>query len=453
MESALHGTPPGEEGDGSATRVQPDRGGIWAPLSHREYTLFWVGTVVSYFGDCLQLYAQSWLVAEMTGSALALSSVGLAQAVPRVVLGLFAGVIVDRLDRRAVMLASQSLALLQSLAFLLLLVSGRITFANILVLSALQGILGAAGTTARVALMPALVPRALVGRAVGLYALGANVVQFIAPAAAGFLISGFGVRGCLVVNLATFVVILATVAAMSPHRPADGDGQSGLSRSFVAGLALLRSRPLLWGTLALTYALGFFGASASQFLALYARVVLRTDARGYGLLVMATGVGAVLASVLVTARTRNKRLPLTILVAACAFSVALGGVGAARSWALAWGALVVLGFMQTAFRSAAISLVQLATPDAFLGRVTSLMSLDFSLWSLGAVLLGAVADRLAFAFAATTPAAGAVGHLPAPAVASGLGATLGGMAIVCLLAALLMARPILRGARDAQLED
>ena len=81
---------------------------FWAPLAHRDYTLLVSGSVVSYLGDSVQLYGQAWLVAEMTGSALALGSVGLAQALPRLLLGTFAGVVVDRLDRRSVMLGAQA---------------------------------------------------------------------------------------------------------------------------------------------------------------------------------------------------------------------------------------------------------------------------------------------------------------------------------------------------------
>jgi MFS family permease len=429
-------TEPSESSESS----EPGGGGIFAVLAHRQYALLWAGAVVSFFGDCVQLFGQVWLVADTTGSAMALGSVGLAQAVPRLVIGVFAGVVVDRLDRRAVLLVVQSLAALQSLAFLALLVTGRLTLPWIVALSAAQGVLAAVGTTARVALMPELVPRPLIGRAIALYTLGANVAQLAAPAAAGLLIASVGMRGCLAVNLGTFGVVLGALAVMAPHPPAQRAGKESLGASLVAGFALARSQPLLWGTLLLTYALGLFGASASQFLALYAQSVLHVQARGYGMLVVATGVGALLASLLVTARTRADQQPSVVLGAATAFAVMLGVVGLSRSYPLTWVALLGLGFTQTAFRSAVTAVLQLGTPGPLLGRVMSLMTLDFAMWSLGAVVVGAVADRLVPVFAAHPLAMG--GLLPPDAVGSSLAVTLGAMAVTCLIATVLLVRPI-----------
>lgn len=417
---------------------------VWAPLAYREFALLWGGFIVSHVGDSVQIHAQAWLVTELTRSGLKVGTVALCQAIPRLVLGLFAGVIVDRFDRRALLLWTQTAAMVQSIVFASLVWTHRITYGWILVLATLLGVFDTLNLTARVAMMPTLVPRRLIGKAVALQALGVNVVQILGPAMTAVLIGAVGVPGCITVNAATFVVLLLALFFARAQPVSPSARRPGISGELREGYAFVRGRPLLWGSIALAYLLGFFGVSIARLMALYARVVIGTDGRGYGFLIACTGLGAIVASLLVTARARPASLPRNIVLSAFVFSVSLAFVGRATTFVAAAFALALMGAAQMAFRSAVSTSIQIETPDRLRGRVSSILMLDFSLWSLGAVLTGAFADRLA-SFRATGHLASPVdAHLPSSALAWGLSVTLATTAILCVISTAVLARTILR---------
>ena len=419
-------------------RIAARATGLWAPLEHREFRRLWAGFIVSHVGDSVQLHAQAWLVTELTQSGLMVGLVTLAQALPRLFFGLFAGVIVDRVDRRRLVLVTQTLAMVQAIVFAALVATHHVTYGRIVVLAVGLGAVDTLNLNARLAMMPALVPPALIGRAVALQALGVNIVQIAGPATTALLIGLAGVTGCFVVNALTFVVLLATLfGATIPSGHGTGEGNMG--RELREGLTFVRARPLLWGSITLAYLLGFFGVSLVRLLALFARVVLHTDGPRYAMLAVATGLGAIAASVTVTARAEARHLPRNIVGAAALFSVSIGAVALCRIYLAAFVALVALGFGQMAFRSAITTSIQLETPDRLRGRVVSLLTLDFSLWSLGAVVAGAIADRLTH-WHVTSHGLPVAAH----SLAWGLSRTLAVFSLVCVLTTALLARTIVR---------
>lgn len=412
---------------------------LWAPLAHRNFRLLWVGFVTSQAGDIIQMLAQAWLVVELTGSAARLGLLAAAQALPRLLLGLFAGVLVDRVDRRRLLLATQSLAALQSGVFLALQLTHRVTYASLLALALALGVLDALNLTARAALMPTLVPRPMIPRAVALQALGVNVTQLVGPSLGGVLLASVGVEGCLVANLVSFSALVVSLLAMRlPAREAGaGDGGS-VGDALREGLAYLRAHPALRASIALAYLLGVFGMPLVRLLPLYARVVLDASPRGYGALAAASGVGALLASLLVTARSSRATVPRNIVVSGVLFSVAVIAFGYTRHPLAAAACLVCFGGSQMAFRSAVMTRIQTEVPDRLRGRVVSVLAMDFALWSLGAAALGAAVDAVARARAGL--AAGAAIPRAAMTPALTLGFTVVGA--VCLVAAIGSARRV-----------
>lgn len=411
---------------------------VFTPLAHADFRWLFLGFVVSHVGDSVQLHAQAWLVTELTRSGGRVGLVALAQAIPRLLLGLFAGVAIDRLDRRRVLFVTQTLALVQATTFFALVHTGHITYGRIVALAAFLGVVDTLNLNARVALMPTLVPRALIGKTVALQALGVNVVQIAGPSAAALLIDRVGVAGCMAVNAATFLVALLSLAYVRPPKGAAPEKSASVRDDLREGFAFVRARPVLWAPILLAYLLGFFGVSVVRLAALFARVAVRTTGGGYGVLVAATGLGAVVASVLVTARARPMDLPRNMVFAALCFSGALAALGHARAYGAAFVVLMALGFGQMGFRSAVTTTIQLETPDRLRGRVVSLLTLDFSLWSIGALATGLLVDL----FAHRRAVALGVGFAAAQPWA--LGAAFTALGGVCALCTVLLARTILR---------
>lgn len=410
---------------------------VFSPLAHRDFRWLFFGFVVSHVGDSVQLHAQAWLVTELTRSGGRVGLVALAQAIPRLLLGLFAGVAIDRLDRRRVLFVTQTLALAQAVSFFALVRAHAVTYPRIVALAALLGVLDTINLNARVALMPTLVPRALIGKSVALQALGVNLVQIAGPSIAALLIARAGVAGCMAVNALSFLAALVALFVVRPPRHEGASAARSVRDDLREGFSFVRARPLLWAPIALAYLHGFFGVSVVRLGALFARVTVRTDGSGYGMLAAATGLGAVLASVLLTARAKPAQLPRNIVYASLGFSLALALLGRVHAYATVFVAMMLLGFGQMGFRSAVTTTIQLETPDRLRGRVVSLLTLDFSLWSVGALSTGLFVDLLAGARASALR----VSVESVRAWALGLAFTL--LGVVCAVCALALARTIL----------
>ncbi len=420
------------------------RGSLWEPLTHRNFRLLWVGFVTSQVGDIIQMLAQAWLVVELTHSAALVGRLAAVQAAPRLLLGLFGGVLVDRVDRRRLLLATQSLAALQSAAFLALYLSHRVTYNVLLVLAFALGVLDALNLTARAALMPTLVPRPMIPRAVALQALGVNVTQLLGPSLGGVLLGWVHVEGCLVANLVSFSALVLSLLAMKiPPREVIAGPTPSVGDALREGGRYLRANPGLLWSIALAYLVGVFGMPLVRLLPLYAKVVLATSGRGYGFLAAASGVGALGASLLVTARSSAERVPRNIVVSGAIFSAAVVAFAHTRNVPIAAACLVVFGGSQMAFRSAVMTRIQTEVPDQLRGRVVSVLAMDFALWSLGAAVLGAAVDAYAREHA-SLPASAPLSAVPRDAMTAGLSAGLTAAGIVCAVATLASARGVLR---------
>jgi MFS family permease len=354
----------------------------------------WLGFVVSHVGDFVQLIAQSWLVTELTRSALRVALVSLAQALPRLLIALAAGVVVDRADRRRLLLVTQCLAALQSVIFLALVVTHRITYGSLLVLALALGVLDSLNLTARQALMPTLVPRELLARSVALQSLGVNVTQIAGPLLSAALLGMLGVAGCVAVNALSFCVLLGALYTLELPRSSVA-APRGFLEELLEGAVFVRARATLVWPIALAWALGFLCMPLARLLSLFSREVLHTSAHGYGLLYTCSGVGALVASLTITARAERRELPRNIVLAGGTFACAVGAFAWARTPWLSALCLFAFGASQMAFRSAVVTLLQLEAPDRMRGRVMALLSMDFPLWSVGATLSGALADRVA----------------------------------------------------------
>ena len=198
---------PGEPGAGQLRRTL-------ISLRHRNFRLLFWGTSLSHVGDFVQAMAQSWLVWTMTQSPLLLGVVGFCQALPRLLLGAVGGAIVDRLERRRLLVATQSLAMAQAFCFWALVYFGRIEFWHVTALVLFLGVVNTLNQTARHSLINNLVPREDLMNAIALNSSLANLAKIVGPSLGGVLISVIGIAGCLFVNAVSFIAIIATLLVM-----------------------------------------------------------------------------------------------------------------------------------------------------------------------------------------------------------------------------------------------
>ncbi len=373
-------------------------------LRHRDFALLFSGTIVSHSGDLLQSMAQSWLVFQLTGSAAKLGLVGFCQLLPRLVLGAVGGVVVDRVDRRRLLLVTQAAAMLQSILFWFLVVTHRITFGEIIGLTFVLGIADTLNLTARHALIPALVPPAELQAGVALNAAGMNLTQVIGPSLGGVLLGLVGVSGCLALNAVSFLAILGALLAMK-WRPRPGDRQRrAVADELAEGIRYVRRKDALWVPILVAYAVAAFAMAYSRLLPVFATDVLHAGVREYGWLLAAPGLGALCASLAVAARGRRPgaRRRLFLAVATLVTGLCIFAVSHVLSVSLV--ALTAVGAAQMVFRTTALASCHEAVEDSHRGRVIGIFLLDYGLWSFGTLWLGVLCETHGPTFAVLTGA-------------------------------------------------
>lgn len=348
--------------------------------------------------------AQSWLVFQLTGSAAKLGLTGFCQLLPRLILGAVGGVFVDRFDRRRLLLVTQTAAMVQSIIFWALVVTHRITFAEILGLTLVLGVADTLNLTARHALIPALVPPAELQAGVALNAAGMNLTQVIGPSLGGVLLGVVGVSGCLALNAVSFLGILGALLAMR-WRPRPGDRQRRPVRDELAeGIRYVRGRDALWVPILIAYGVAALAMAYSRLLPVFATDVLHAGVREYGWLLAAPGLGAMCASLAVAARGRRPGARRRLYLSVASLVTGLCIFALSERLLLSLVALTVVGAAQMVFRTTALASVHEAVEDSHRGRVISIFLLDYGLWSFGTLWLGILCQTHGPTFAVLTGA-------------------------------------------------
>ncbi len=350
------------------------------------------GTIVSHTGDLLQSMAQSWLVFQLTGSATKLGLVGFCQLLPRLVLGAVGGVVVDRFDRRRLLVVTQTVAMAQSILFWALVVTHRITFGQIIGLTLVLGVADTLNLTARHALIPLLVPESELQAGVALNAAGMNLTQVLGPSLGGVLLGLVGVAGCLAINAVSFLGILAALLAMRWRPRASVRVARALRDELAEGVRYVQRREALWVPILVAYGVAALAMAYSRLLPVFATDVLHAGVREYGWLLAAPGLGALCASLAVAARGRRPGARRRVYGSVAALVVALSLFAVSHRLWVSLAALVVVGAAQMVFRTTAMAACHEAVEDSHRGRVISIFLLDYGLWSFGTLWLGVLCD-------------------------------------------------------------
>lgn len=361
-------------------------------LQHRNYRLLFFGTSLSHVGDFIQAMAQSWLVWTMTGSPFLLGLVGFSQALPRLLLGAVGGAIVDRVDRRTLLLSTQVLAMIQAFVFWALVYFTWIQFWHVLILVLFLGTVNSMNQTARHSLINNLVPREDLMNAIALNSSMANLAKIIGPSLGGVLISIIGIAGCLLVNAISFLTIIATLIAMKfPTVNAKTKDEAPFWQEVGEGYRFLRGERRLFSIILLTYGIALVGTPYSRFLPVFATDILHAGPSTFGLLLAAPGIGAVIAGLGIASFGRLRRRMHFVAMSVYAFALSLILFSFSRSLPLSMVFLMLVGASNIAIRAVANSVVQMETPPHLLGRMLSLYFMDKGLWSFGTLFIGSVA--------------------------------------------------------------
>lgn len=343
-----------------------------AAFQYRDFRLLWAGQFVSMLGTQMQTVALSWLVYDLTGSTAHLGGIALARAIPTMVLSLFGGTLADQVDRRRLLLLTQSIAALL-LGMLALAVS--LGWTSIWLLYALAfasaAVMAFDGPT-RQALIPALVPRERLSNALTLNVLAFDVAAVVGPAIGGIVIARVGVSAAFWADAVSYLAVVAALVAMRTPVPRPGSSRRGWE-AFWDGLAFVRRQSILWQLMVLDF-WAVVLVSSTGLLPAIAEDVLRVGPEGLGLLFAAPSVGAILGALLFALRPMPRRPGRVVVWVVVGYGAALAAFGLSRWLWLSLVLLAIAGGLDAVSMALRHTVRQLATPDAYRGRVGALAS-------------------------------------------------------------------------------
>jgi MFS family permease len=358
---------------------------------YRNYRLFFFGQSVSLPGTWIQRAAQAWLVLTLTHSAFAVGVLALAQFLPFTLFSLVAGVFVDRLDARRILLVTQTVFMLLAAALAAITLAGIVEPWHVYVLAFLGGVVQVIDSSARQHLTYRMVGRDTLQNAVALNSSVFNASRIYGPALAGVLIAAFGVGICFVINAASFLAVLGGLLLMRPSEffSIAASDRPRVVRGIGEGIAyVLRSRDILL-VLVLVLVISTFSLNLNVLLPVLAKQTLHSHSITFGLLSSAFGLGALLGGLLAAGQGRARRS--LMLLGAAGFGGAQLALAPERSIWLSAVLLGVAGISFSTWSSNANSIVQLAAPDHLRGRVIGLYFFAFAgTGAFGGLLAGAL---------------------------------------------------------------
>ncbi|HEY2090891.1 MAG TPA: MFS transporter [Thermoanaerobaculia bacterium] len=365
-------------------------------LSHRNYRLFFAGQTVSLVGTWLTRVATSWLVYRMTKSELLLGVTGFAGQIPLLILAPFAGVYVDRWNRHRVLVVTQILSALQSLALAVLALMNVITVAEVIALQVVQGVINAFDTPARQAFVVEMVEdRADLPNAIALNSAMFNASRIVGPSVAGIIIAIVGEGWCFAIDAISYVAVIASLLAMNvPARTIVRSGSRMLQElhsgfRYVYGFAPVRE---LLTNVAI---ISLIGMPYAVLMPVFASTVLHGGAHTLGLLMTSVGVGALCGTAYLASRHTVVGLGKVIVAATMMLSAGLIVFSLSHS---TWLSLLVLPLVGAGMMLQAASsntILQTVVSEDLRGRVMAFYSVAvLGTQPIGSLVAGAVADRI-----------------------------------------------------------
>jgi MFS family permease len=369
---------------------------IVAALRHRNYRIYMAGNAVSMVGLWTQRVAVGWLAFDLTHSGAWLGAVAFADLCPSILIGPFAGVVADRMDRLKVMRVAQALSMLQALALAALAAGGWINIWMLITLVLVNGIIMGFNQPSRLALVSSLVPRANLSTAVAVNSITFNLARFVGPAVAGALILSVGVGAAFTLNALSFVAFLIALARvrLDPEAPAESPRQrAGMLGEIADGLRYVRRHPGIGPLLALATITGVGLRCFIELLPGFAVQVFDRGAGGLAMLGSAVGVGAVLGGLWIAQRGAGHGLPRLALVHSLYIVIAVIAFAATEQFWVGLAAACAAGAFMSVSGIAVQTTVQMATESHMRGRTLGVYGLIMRASpALGALLLGTASE-------------------------------------------------------------
>jgi MFS family permease len=368
----------------------------WRALRHRNFRLFFGGQSISLIGTWMTRVATSWLVYRLTKSAVLLGTVGFAGQIPTFLLAPLAGVIVDRIDRRRVLVVTQTLAMLQSLALAALTLSHRINIHEILALSVLQGIINSFDMPGRQSFMIRMVEeRADLSNAIAINSSMVNVARLIGPSLAGLVIAATNEGWCFFIDGVSYIAVIASLLMMrirpdeKPQHGATMIEQLRQGWIYVSGSLPIRDILMLFCVISL------MGWPFMVLMPIFAAQVLHGGPHTLGFLMGAVGVGSLTSAMALVLRRSVRGMLKIIPIGAAIFGAGLIAFGFSHNIWLSIPLMFVAGYGMMQGVTTSNTILQTLVDERMRGRVMSYYTMAFvGMAPFGSLLAGTLAHLI-----------------------------------------------------------
>jgi MFS family permease len=378
-------------------------------LRHRNFQLFFSGQLISLIGTWMQSVAQAWLVYRLTGSSFLLGSVGFASQFPVFLVAPLGGIVADRHNRQQVVIGTQTASMI--LAFILagLTLTGTVQVWHIFVLAAMLGVVNAFDIPGRQAFLVDMVGKEDLMNAIALNSSMFNGARIIGPAIAGVLVAKIGEGWCFFSNGVSYIAVIIGLFLMRVSPPIYR-GQASPLAHIIEGFRFVRHTAPIRAILSLLGLVSFVAMPYAVLMPIFADRILHGGARALGILMGATGVGALLGALTLATKTDVRGLGRWVAYSCGGFGVSLILFAFCRNLWLSASLLLPVGFCMMLQMSSSNTLIQTMVPDHLRGRVMAVYSMMFmGMAPFGAFFAGALADRLGAPLTVTMGAVAAIG--------------------------------------------
>ncbi|MGD9890131.1 MAG: MFS transporter [Dehalococcoidia bacterium] len=373
---------------------QAPSGGLrtFASLRYRDYRLLWFSTLFSSSGQWIQQVSIGWLTYALTGSPFLLGMVNGLRSLPLLVLGPFGGVAADRIERKRLMLSTQLFLMTVTAIFATVIATGHAAVWNIVLFSLLTGVAWAFNMPVRQSVVPNLVPRSALMNALALNSAGFNMTRIIGPSLAGLLIAAIGIAGNFYLQAMAYVGVTMMVWQMHIPPMENATRDVSVRRNLAEGARYVWRHPTLRAQMTLALVPVVIALPYISLMPVFAKDVLGLGPGGFGLLMAAPGVGAVIGTLTIASAGDIKRKGLLLFGSLIALGVSLVLFSQSRSFPLSMGLLVLVGMFQMCYMTTNQTLLQITAPDELRGRVMGIYMLNQGLLPAGSLFAGVLAD-------------------------------------------------------------
>jgi MFS family permease len=381
---------------GRAGRLSPHLPPSLRVFRHRNFRLFFFGQLISVIGSWMQTTALQWLVYSITGTQASLGLVTFLNFLPVLLFSLFMGVLVDRFEKRRLLVFTQTWFMILAIVLSILTFTGLIQYGQILLLSFLVGIGNALDMPGRQAFYVDIVDREDLTAAIGLNSALFNGARIVGPAIAGLVVANVGEASAFAINAITFLAVIFALLLMNLPKPEQGVVRQKGLKDLNQGLTYLVNEKTILGLVVMVALFSFVGAPFSILLPVFAKDILNIGAEGFGTLLAAQGLGALLGALSLIFFNKSRRTKGQVML----FSRGIMGL-AIITLALSrqpWLSMVALVFAGYGFITQLIltnSLIQYIVPDALRGRVLSAYTWALGgFFPLGSLVMGVIGDQI-----------------------------------------------------------